>query len=600
MAYSPLGQSRKRKSLGIRPGSMDHTGMTYELLQQLLKRGKFMPNIVRRLKTLSEEQIRWVVDTDGEVNDLEQLESLHRSFSIHADAEAEKCAGSFSYTWQKAVTAVVADCADQVVEMNLPEEEEKRALFDLLRGSLVGQEAARLIEEGKLVLADVEGDKMRCGKERNLAYVRNHSAIDRKMSALEGWYMASTYRSGTLSCSSVNLYGQTIRAATSEDSADIEAWNQKVSKDWMKNIRGKYPDRLEDVVIEEEALEFSVGIGERIWLTDDGVWMLSQKQSDPTPAPRGLVLAAILQFHKEEVVNIGGKTILTVLRSADSVGESIWQQYKLHKMYRASGHERAVPQPFPELDEATCKAGVVSPEGALKLASETAQRIGPKLETMPVWCLQHEVAEVLDAELQLVRTTKRDLCGFHPVFKDAQHPGLFFIGTLEDFNSKFEKQRSALTKFLSGWRNTALKALGTADGVQLHGRGSRGGRRKAAGPKHSGWREDGPTSTGVEEELWSVSAGVDIGKTLTNGVVRLSALQGEIDEQINLLQSQMMERMERLAEAHVQQVAQLRAITEQQIQGMQQAFTSQMADIKAQTKAQVMQLGKMVQTFSGK
>jgi hypothetical protein len=62
----------------------------------------------------------------------------------------------------------------------------------------------------------------------------------------------------------------------------------------------------------------------------------------------------------------------------------------------------------------------------------------------------------------------------------------------------------------------------------------------------------------------------------------------------------MMERMERLAEAHVQQVAQLRAITEQQIQGMQQAFTSQMADIKAQTKAQVMQLGKMVQTFSGK
>jgi hypothetical protein len=38
---------------------------------------------------------------------------------------------------------------------------------------------------------------------------------------------------------------------------------------------------------------------------------------------------------------------------------------------------------------------VVSPEGALKLASETAQRIGPKLETMPVWCLQHEVAEVL-------------------------------------------------------------------------------------------------------------------------------------------------------------------------------------------------------------
>jgi hypothetical protein len=57
------------------------------------------------------------------------------------------------------------------------------------------------------------------------------------------------------------------------------------------------------------------------------------------------------------VVNIGGKTILTVLRSADSVGESIWQQYKLHKMYRASGHERAVPQPFPELDEATCKVG---------------------------------------------------------------------------------------------------------------------------------------------------------------------------------------------------------------------------------------------------
>jgi hypothetical protein len=36
----------------------------------------------------------------------------------------------------------------------------------------------------------------------------------------------------------------------------------------------------------------------------------------------------------------------------------------------------------------------------------------------------------------------------------------------------------------------------------------------------------------VEEELWSVSAGVDIGKTLTNGVVRLSALQGEIDEQV--------------------------------------------------------------------
>jgi hypothetical protein len=52
----------------------------------------------------------------------------------------------------------------------------------------VGQEAARLIEEGKLVLADVEGDKMRCGKERNLAYVRNHSAIDRKMSALEASY----------------------------------------------------------------------------------------------------------------------------------------------------------------------------------------------------------------------------------------------------------------------------------------------------------------------------------------------------------------------------------------------------------------------------
>jgi hypothetical protein len=43
---------------------MDHTGMTYELLQQLLKRGKFMPNIVRRLKTLSEEQVisrpRWI------------------------------------------------------------------------------------------------------------------------------------------------------------------------------------------------------------------------------------------------------------------------------------------------------------------------------------------------------------------------------------------------------------------------------------------------------------------------------------------------------------------------------------------------------------
>lgn len=160
-----------------------------------------------------------------------------------------------------------------------------------LRESLVGQEAARLIEQGNLQLADVETGKLLMGKARSLAYVRSN-AFDKKMNALEAWYMASSFRSGTISCSSANLYGQTIRAVSSRDPADIEAWNQKVggpkqrgpirhpgarlpsqgwrltaaaaavqvSQDWMKSICGKYPDRLAEVDIQEEQREFPVSV----------------------------------------------------------------------------------------------------------------------------------------------------------------------------------------------------------------------------------------------------------------------------------------------------------------------------------------------------
>jgi hypothetical protein len=62
----------------------------------------------------------------------------------------------------------------------------------------------------------------------------------------------------------------------------------------------------------------------------------------------------------------------------------------------------------------------------------------------------------------------------------------------------------------------------------------------------------------------------------------------------------MIERVECLVEAHVQHVAHLKAITAQHNQGMKQMFTSKMADIRAHTKAPVMQMGKMVRTFSRK
>jgi len=571
--------------------------MTYELLQQLIKGGKFMPNTIRRLKTLSEEQIRWVIDSDGKVTNADKLESLHRSFSIHADAEAEKCTGNYSYTWQKVVTAVVSDCADKVVEMDLSEAEEKCALFELLRESLVGQEAARLIEQGNLQLADVETGKLLMGKARSLAYVRSN-AFDKKMNALEAWYMASSFRSGTISCSSANLYGQTIRAVSSRDPADIEAWNQKVSQDWMKSICGKYPDRLAEVDIQEEQREFPVGIGERINLDDDGVWCLRSRQGELSPAPIGIVLAALLTYHKEEVINLGGKTMLTVFRGADTLCESIWQQFKLHKAYRASGHEAGAPLPLPEPDEGDIEAKEVIPEEVLQLAMDITERSSARLEMMPVWCLQHEVPEIAEHELMLVRASKRDLCGFHPIFKEAQHPGLFFIGSIDDFNAKFDKQRSALTKFLSSWRANALKAM-EAGNVRGHGRGSRGGRAGASSPD-TGRGEPALTNGAAKDEFWARTAPAALGKGAKAGVVRLSALQGEVEEQMNLIQKQLTDRMEALAGAHVQQVAQLRAVTEVQIQSMQDSFQAQMDDIQAQASAQMVQLGKMARLMAGK
>eukprot|EP00951_Prasinocladus_malaysianus_P009546 scaffold69702_cov19-Prasinocladus_malaysianus.AAC.1 len=77
---------------------------------------------------------------------------------------------------------------------------------------------------------------------------------------------------------------------------------------------------------------------------------------------------------------------------------------------------------------------------------------------MPVWCLQHEVPEVLvspgppwpllaghsthqrqivhvqssiEHELILVQTSKRDLCGYHPVFKvgiRADNDAIYTVG----------------------------------------------------------------------------------------------------------------------------------------------------------------------------
>lgn len=94
-----------------------------------------------------------------------------------------------------------------------------------------------------------------------------------------------------------------------------------------------------------------MGIGERINLDDDGVWCLRSRQGELSPAPIGIVLAALLTYHKEEVINLGGKTMLTVFRGADTLCESIWQQFKLHKAYRASGHEAGAPLPLPEPDE---------------------------------------------------------------------------------------------------------------------------------------------------------------------------------------------------------------------------------------------------------
>lgn len=69
---------------------------------------------------------------------------------------------------------------------------------------------------------------------------------------------------------------------------------------------------------------------------------------------------------------------------------------------------------------------------------------------------------------------------------------------------------------------------------------------------------------------------------------------------MNLIRTQLTARMETLAAAHVQQVAHLRAVAEQQIQSMQDSFQAQLEDIQAQANAQMVQLGKMVRMMTGK
>eukprot|EP00951_Prasinocladus_malaysianus_P032452 scaffold316161_cov41-Prasinocladus_malaysianus.AAC.1 len=102
----------------------------------------------------------------------------------------------------------------------------------------------------------------------------------------------------------------------------------QVSKEWMKSISGKFPDRLVDVEIDEDVTEFSasfateklqgfwgcispqtspaavccgsgqVGLGEKVWLSDEGIWWLSQKTGGSSQAPIGILLAAILCHYK--------------------------------------------------------------------------------------------------------------------------------------------------------------------------------------------------------------------------------------------------------------------------------------------------------------
>eukprot|EP00951_Prasinocladus_malaysianus_P004852 scaffold34243_cov29-Prasinocladus_malaysianus.AAC.2 len=67
---------------------------------------------------------------------------------------------------------------------------------------------------------------------------------------------------------------------------------------------------------------------------------------------------------QEEAVQIGGRTLCTVLRSADTVKEGVWQQYRLHKMYRRAGHARYDPEPFPDQEDDPPEVANVAYAGA--------------------------------------------------------------------------------------------------------------------------------------------------------------------------------------------------------------------------------------------
>lgn len=54
-----------------------------------------------------------------------------------------------------------------------------------MRTSLVAETASRLIKEGKLTVANVDGGRLQTGRERSLAYVKTNTIVDRKMNALE-------------------------------------------------------------------------------------------------------------------------------------------------------------------------------------------------------------------------------------------------------------------------------------------------------------------------------------------------------------------------------------------------------------------------------
>ena len=136
-----LRSSRKRKV------SAEHSGLTVDLLRDLMAANQISTSTVKKIKLFTDEQVQWIVETDGAVMG-EKLAALHDVYSAHADSDSEKNTGTHTYTWNKCISAVVIDCVDHVLDTSadLSTEDQEKELFqtvsafpkrERMRGSFV-------------------------------------------------------------------------------------------------------------------------------------------------------------------------------------------------------------------------------------------------------------------------------------------------------------------------------------------------------------------------------------------------------------------------------------------------------------------------------